>query len=744
MSSQKKPNCSSCDAKNALLKCSSCSSVNYCNKECQVAHWKKGHKLRCRELKEKREAALVTAVSNPDVRAGVLDATFKESEAVAGSAEALHVEQEQQQQQQQQQQHQQQQQQHHQQQQQQQQQQPPRQQQQREDKAKPATEAGNCWTCGADNPRNLCNRCKVTKYCGVACQTEHWPIHKTRCKDLRENAASFEVEKELLKAFARGEGPMPAQDVLNGMLLSACLLGRLADMQRMVAAGAQVNCARPDSGGTPLHQAAQNGHHRVVEALVQHGARLQVRNRYGLTSLYMAVQENHFRATEALISLGASVNAADHEDGFTPCHRAVQNSNSRIIELLLQHGANANARSTSSGATALCLAGEFGDVAVISALLSHGAEVDLLDHKRMGALYFSSQNSHPEAVALLLGRGAQVDVANGVGVTPLFIASMEGHAACVRLLQQAGADVNHCSSVGNIGNYSPCFLAAKRGHVDVLDVLIGAGAQLGLKDSRGFTPLCAGILSNRLDVVLKLLQGGADANQQQCTGGATPLMAAASLEQECPSMMAALLEHGALADTQGGDGATSLYLCVLRSDIQSAAVLLRHGAQVNLASENGSPLNLAAQIGCLGLVELLLAHGALINHRNIKGATPLTLASSNGHAAIVQHLLQAGADAHVLANDGFSCLLAAIGKSPAIAIMLLQHSSLHKDLPNPLGQTPLREAALRGQTAVVRLLLQLGANPLLCDRFGCGPLHVAVSFNHGEIAAMLRTRIAQL
>jgi hypothetical protein len=103
---------------------------------------------------------------------------------------------------------------------------------------KPARERGNCWTCGADNPIHLCTRCQVSKYCGVACQTENWPIHKGRCKELSEQAAVFDADKELMKSLAQG-GQRPSQRDLDVCLDTACMLGRLADIQRLVAAGAR-------------------------------------------------------------------------------------------------------------------------------------------------------------------------------------------------------------------------------------------------------------------------------------------------------------------------------------------------------------------------------------------------------------------------------------------------------------------------------------------------------------------------
>ena len=48
------------------------------------------------------------------------------------------------------------------------------------------TKSITCWTCGKDHKGNelipRCSRCKVARYCNIACQKRHWPVHKHNCQ----------------------------------------------------------------------------------------------------------------------------------------------------------------------------------------------------------------------------------------------------------------------------------------------------------------------------------------------------------------------------------------------------------------------------------------------------------------------------------------------------------------------------------------------------------------------------------
>lgn len=203
--------CGACGVGPAYKICGGCKTVRYCDKTCQVAHWLT-HKARCRVLQA--EAA---------VTAAELELKAVQRELREGN-EVVH---------------------------------------------NPDTEAGNCFTCGANNPRRLCSRCMVAKYCGVPCQTQNWKVHKEICAELKRQYAAFDNSKEDLKKTKFGFER--SKEELHFNILAASNLGRTMDIYRLVVAGADVNTSDSD-GRSPLALAAQMGHARAITVLVDLGA----------------------------------------------------------------------------------------------------------------------------------------------------------------------------------------------------------------------------------------------------------------------------------------------------------------------------------------------------------------------------------------------------------------------------------------------------------------------------------------
>lgn len=160
----------------------------------------------------------------------------------------------------------------------------------------------------------------------------------------------------------------------------------------------------------------------------------------------------------------------------------------------------------------------------------------------------------------------------------------------------------------------------------------------------------------------------------------------------------------------------ALIQAVARNDISTARHLIEAGADVNAKnSMQDSPYLLAGAEGRLEILELTLSHGADLKSTNRYGGTALIPACERGHVEVVKRLLDAGVDPDHVNNLGWTGLLEAIllsdgGPRHQAIVQLLIDGGADVNLADRDGITPLQHARQRGQTATAALLLAAGAH----------------------------------
>jgi uncharacterized protein len=148
-------------------------------------------------------------------------------------------------------------------------------------------------------------------------------------------------------------------------------------------------------------------------------------------------------------------------------------------------------------------------------------------------------------------------------------------------------------------------------------------------------------------------------------------------------------------------------------DREALQALVRQHADLDATQADGSTaLQWAAHWNDLDAVKLLLGAGANPKLANHYGVTPVSEAAAAGNAAMIEALLEAGADAKSLTTaDGETVLMtAARSGSPQAVRMLLDHGAEINAKENYRGQTALMWAAAERHAGVVKLLLDRGAD----------------------------------
>lgn len=162
------------------------------------------------------------------------------------------------------------------------------------------------------------------------------------------------------------------------------------------------------------------------------------------------------------------------------------------------------------------------------------------------------------------------------------------------------------------------------------------------------------------------------------------------------------------------------FSAIQRDDAGAVRDLARRGFDINTISPDGQhPLYLALRGDAARVVALLLDHPQLqVEYRNAKGESLLMMAALKGQTAVAERLIQRKAEVN---KPGWTALHYAathVGPAALPLVRLLLDNHAYIDAASPNQSTPLMMAAQYGEGAVVRLLLEEGADPLLKNEQG--------------------------
>ena len=411
------------------------------------------------------------------------------------------------------------------------------------------------------------------------------------------------------------------------------------------------------------------------------------------------------------------------------------------------------------------------DVAAVRALLKQGLDVNARGSDGATALHWAAYRDQAELVGLLLKSNAAVNATNDLGITPLWVATTSRGTATVAALLAAGAKPNLVPPTGE----TPLMIAARMGNLEAIKLLIAHGADVNAKEAaRNQTALMWAVSDRQPQAAKLLIEAGADLRartlsskhfvQLCCSefngdtrgtawveyGGFTPLLFAAR-EGELESAKY-LLAAGANVNDVAADGSSALAVAAFSGQTAVAQLLIEHGADLNAAGGGYAPLHAAVEREDLDLAKALIARGADLNVRLTKatqarrthddwafdkkmiGATPFMLAAKDGEAEFMRAFAAAGADQSITRLDGAPPLVvASLGEQHARNAVTLTVD------PGRVNREPERRAL-----EAVKIVLELGADVNVADKWGNTALHIAAQKRFESVIRFLMEKGARI
>lgn len=467
-------------------------------------------------------------------------------------------------------------------------------------------------------------------------------------------------------------------------------------------------------------------------------------------TLLEAVETGDTATALRLLEAGADPNALT-ADGASALMWAAYQDDPELVEALLAAGADPNVQND-FGSSAITEAAIIGSEYVIAALIDAGADPNTRNPEGETPLMAVARAGSVEAARVLLDAGADINATeNWGGQSALMWAAAQGQADMIRLLASRGADLDAHGVIRqwerktiteprpkdmNKGGFTALLYAAREGCTGCARALIEAGADPDLSDPERVSPLNMALLNLHFDVAAYMIEAGADLDRWDLFGRSPVYMAA-------DVSTLPVKGNGAMAVIPSEDAHTAL-------DV--ARMMLEAGANPNLQlkrrppyrdvpqdrggdgmlAQGATPLLRAARAGDAPFVALLLEHGAMVNLPNATGITPLMAAAGvdfgtrvtrgrnrtdDDVLATMRILIDAGADVNaktISDRGGFGGRGGGRGRGSQV--------------PGPFAmpdQTALHGAASHGYTRFVEFLAASGADLGATDASGRTALDLA-------------------
>ncbi len=336
---------------------------------------------------------------------------------------------------------------------------------------------------------------------------------------------------------------------------------------------------------------------------------------------------------------------------------------STLSKCLLRDGVNVD-QAQADGMTALHWAVYHNQADLVELLIRAKCNVNASTRYKVTPLAIAASHRETEAVKLLLDAGAEADVRSPGGETPLMIAARTGNAESVRQLLHHKAALEAKEKSGQ----TALMWATDEGNLEAVDALISAGADLNAATPAGFTAMMFAARDGKAEIVKRLIDAGVDVNaniasdsKREAARGARP-------------------------------GTSALIFAVESAHYDLAMSLVAAGADPNDQRSGFTALHVLSWVRKPNSGD------------NPDGDPPPRGSGRLSDLEFVRAFVAAGADVNRKLSKGGG------GK---------------KAMLDTQGATPMLYAAKTADVPLMKVFVELGADPLIPNADGCTPVMAA-------------------
>lgn len=527
-----------------------------------------------------------------------------------------------------------------------------------------------------------------------------------------------------------GADANPTSEANKTVLMVAAEYSDADFLKLILESEPNVNDADEEVEDTALHAAAAAGKTTNCRLLLEKGATVNKPNVGGHTALHLAVNNGHIEATKLLL-----------DSSFSPMMTAVFNSpvlhyaahrgDERFVSLLIDAHADPEAGNLQKH-RAIHFAAREDHVKFVEQLFVTVPQlnVNAQDEDGKTALHLAAAAGYLETVRLLLDKAAERGIKDSSKNLPLHYAAWGGHLEVVELL----VSDDDMDTPGFYGR-TILLIGTLRGHMPIVQLLLNRKANIELPDEFKMTPLAKSVEHKHQAITAKLIDSGASLQATDVDNKTLLHLAARNGDRELVKL---LLDQGLDIRASTRHKYTPFFEAVCSNDMGTIELFLERGIDLrgldrplDTSIHGTTSFHAAAEQGNLNVLIKLLNSGVTSDAIDCEGKNALSLAATNGRHEIVEALLGLRFDVDGPENCDWPTLCIACDDGyPIIVDMLLEHDADMQRPIKPSGMSPLHCAASMHRPAIIRSLVEQGADVFSRDLYANSALDYA--YSHSE------------